>query len=51
MNARELSEHFRVTAEKYQISTRHLIFGVDLGDPAGLMPIGAWDWIRKQTGE
>ena len=48
MSASDVSSHFRTTARKYGLSTRHILLRVDLRDRAGLMPSGAWDWIRKQ---
>lgn len=48
MRASEVSRHFRSTAKKYRLPTRHIVLRVNLGDRAGWLPSGAWEWIRKQ---
>ncbi len=45
--ADELSVHFRATAKKYRVPTRHLILKADLRNRQGLLPKKAWDWIAK----
>jgi len=49
MTARELSTHFRETALKHSVPTRHLVAAVDLRNVSGWMPKRAWEWIAKQT--
>ena len=51
MRASDVSTHFRTTAKKYGLPTRHIVLSVSLRDRAGWMPSGAWDWIRKQLEE
>ena len=51
MSASDVSNHFRTTARKYGLPTRHILLRVNLRDRAGWMPSGAWDWIRKQLEE
>ena len=48
MTAKEVSSHFRATAQKHGLPTRHIALRVDLQDYSGWMPSGAWEWIRKQ---
>ena len=51
MSASDVSSHFRTTARKYGLPTRHILLRVNLRDRAGWMPRGAWDWIRRQHEE
>ena len=51
MSASDVSSHFRTTARRYELPTRHILLRVDLRDRAGWMQRGAWDWIRKQLKE
>lgn len=47
--AKQLSEHFRKTALKYQLPTRHLVVEVNLHNRWGWLPKRAWKWINRQT--
>ena len=51
MSASDVSSHFRTTAKKHELPTRHIVLGIDLGNRAGWLPRGAWDWIRQQLEE
>ena len=47
MSASDVSSHFRTTARRYGLPTRHILLRVDLRDRAGWMQRGAWDWDSK----
>lgn len=51
LSAADLSKHFRDTALRLSIPTRHVVLRVALKDKSGWLPRGAWDWMRKQVDE
>jgi hypothetical protein len=51
MTARDLSGHFRSTALRYGIPTRHVVFRVELSTRAGWMPAKFWEWANRDFKE
>ena len=48
LSAKEIAEHFDVTAKKYAISNIHIVMSVNIEDHWGWQPKEAWDWIIAQ---
>lgn len=48
LTASEISKHFRATAKKHGLPTRHIVLRVDLSDRSGWASSSLWEWIRKQ---
>lgn len=49
LSAEEVSDHFRVTAERNGLPITHLVFRLVLRDRYGRLTKDAWKWLQDNT--